>query len=448
MNKAAPHTHYQVDYVAVNCGKIVAVSKRRIRFKYGYTNLEALSDGKTGQDCRGSEHDVIIIWSISSGKQSIMFDGKEVFFDVADTSKFQASFPDGRGHTLTVKAHAASMSTKSNPNPDWKQYDLLIDGVSYFKLPKIFEIGVVYQELEPSSPVPLAFRNKHQNQNEGEYFTYDSYRQMDSILPNDEAVVENKQPEPEPEPVVDLLSFDDDEPVAPLPAAPVQQNVQTYAPTQTDYSAQYSNQTYAPLQQQILQAPTTEQQNFAEAPIYNYPTQSNPFAPQDTMQPVTPPEAYSNRPVQNQPLYTNYQANVNPPAMPESRNDASPVTPTALALTMAPANPQSNDANGAVNSLVNIDNIFAPTPASAARQLNMQPTMNANNDEKKPVMNSFNPAVPPSYQQMQQQGLNNMYAQQQPQMQQQQYNNYSYQQNNFQQQQGYAQQQNYQQTGF
>ena len=143
-----PHTAYQVDFAAVNCGMFVAASKRIVRFKFGFTNPEALSGGKRGAECRGFEHEVIVTWSLSSGKQAVAFDRHEVFFDVGDSTqtKVSHSWRDENGHTFFVIAHAANLSLRTDtlliPNPDWRQYDLFIDGVSFFRMPKIFEVGV------------------------------------------------------------------------------------------------------------------------------------------------------------------------------------------------------------------------------------------------------------------------------------------------------------------
>ena len=143
-----PHTAYQVDFAAVNCGMFVAASKRIVRFKFGFTNPEALSGGKRGAECRGVEHEVIVTWSLSSGKQAVAFDRHEVFFDVGDSTqtKVSHSWRDENGHTFFVIAHAANLSLRTDtllvPNPDWRQYDLFIDGVSFFRMPKIFEVGV------------------------------------------------------------------------------------------------------------------------------------------------------------------------------------------------------------------------------------------------------------------------------------------------------------------
>jgi hypothetical protein len=139
---------YQVDFAAVNCGMFIGASKRIIRFKFGYTNEEALNAGKKGAECRGNEHEVIVTWSLSSGKQAVAFDQHEVFFTICETTqtKFTHSWRDENGHTFFLIAHAATLSLRSDtllmPNPDWKQYDLFVDGVSFFSLPKLFEVGV------------------------------------------------------------------------------------------------------------------------------------------------------------------------------------------------------------------------------------------------------------------------------------------------------------------
>lgn len=155
-----PHTAYQVDFAAVNCGLFVAASKRIVRFKFGYTNAEALSGGKRGAECRGVEHEVIVTWSLSSGKQAVAFDRQEVFFAVDDSTqtKFSHSWRDENGHTFFVIAHAASMSLSMDtlliPNPEWRQYDLFVDGVSFFRMPKIFEIGVGMKVSPALAPRP------------------------------------------------------------------------------------------------------------------------------------------------------------------------------------------------------------------------------------------------------------------------------------------------------
>lgn len=201
--REVPHTFYQVDYAHANCGKIVPRSKRSIRFKFGYTNMTAIYDGLAGQDCRGEEHEVTIMWSLSSGKQSIEYDGEVVYFNVCDMSdgKMTHSWHDKHGHYLKVIVHSLSTSLKQTQDAEWRQYDLLIDGISYFIAPKIYEIGVF------------------PNRKAGDKFAVNKDTKT-------EQQPKVKPAEPVPTQVVDLLSFDvfDD-----IPATPAMQ-VQTVTP--------------------------------------------------------------------------------------------------------------------------------------------------------------------------------------------------------------------------
>jgi hypothetical protein len=355
-NSVVPHTVYQVDYVAVNCGRIVPSSKRRISFKFGYTNVEALSNGKTGQDCRGSEHEVIITWSLSSGKQAIAFDQHEVFFDVCDSSqtKLSHSWKDGRGHSLEVKVHAASMSTKAYPDPDWKQYDIIIDGVRFFHRPKIFEIGVFPKE-DAASCLKLApkiglFPSGASSNAQTDRFRNVSKNNMESILPPDEP----KKPEPESAEVVDLLSFDDFDDTALAVAAPPMQT----APVQTNYA-------FAQAPAQTNQAPAQNNYAFAQAPAQNiYTPAQQIYAPSSN-------------------LYVNSQAQdlggancISPDTSPgESGNNYLTPTqaPSAFYQNAAPCNATMQQQANAHKSLV----LLQGSSSSYA---------------KKPVMNPFNSA--------------------------------------------------------
>ena len=193
-----PHTFYQIDYASANCGRILPVSKRHIRFKFGYTNMPAIYDGLTGQDCRGAEHDITIMWSLSSGKQSIQYDGEVVYINVCDFSdgKMTHSWHDRDGHYLKVIVHNLSTSLKKAQDADWRQYDLFIDRISYFKAPKIFQLG----EFSKS--------NAGDDEMDDDVFKQPTVTKFD---------------EPQQSQVVDLLSFGD------APVTPTGQ-VQTVTP--------------------------------------------------------------------------------------------------------------------------------------------------------------------------------------------------------------------------
>jgi len=443
-----PHTAYQVDFVSVNCGRIVAASKRRIRFKFGYTNQEALTAGKTGQECRGSEHEVVITWSLSSGKQSIAFDLHEIFFDVGDStqSKLSHSWKDEQhGHVLAVKIHAANMSTKSVPDPNWKQYDLIIDGVSFFDMPKIFEIGIFAKENTRG----VHRGSGHSPQTHGGQARNFDYNRMGSLLPPHEP----QNPEP-PAEVVDLLSFDDlDEPAPVAAASPAQpsqavtQAAMQSAPAQTSYALPQQ----APVQTNFASQQAPVQTNYAPPQA---PAQTNYYA--QAQQNLPTPNMYANGQTQNQGnisieassnnLSTPSQdptalyQNVTRPAMTQESNalgtstayapQPTPVTPPSTSTSLVPTQhaPANYSVDGAVKNLVNMDDLFgtaaAPTVTKESfdaktNEANAHKSLNQLQGSNTGVMNTFN-AAPAN----QQQGMNNGFAtQQQPQ-----FNNYGIQQ--------------------
>mmetsp|Transcript_14803 Transcript_14803/g.16877 ORF Transcript_14803/g.16877 Transcript_14803/m.16877 type:complete len:398 (+) Transcript_14803:120-1313(+) len=131
---------YQVDCSIISSGKKVSATKRRVVWRWGFANEEALEAGKTGVDCRGYEHEVKLVWSIASGKRSIMLDGKEIHYSLGKRAegKFQFSFNGQRNHIYTIIAYAA-LPLKSRQG--FKQFEMLIDGRSFSSLPRIFELA-------------------------------------------------------------------------------------------------------------------------------------------------------------------------------------------------------------------------------------------------------------------------------------------------------------------
>eukprot|EP00536_Pseudo-nitzschia_multiseries_P017679 jgi/Psemu1/328614/estExt_fgenesh1_pg.C_17200003 len=142
---AARQSHvYQIDFTAVASGKRIASSKRRIRWRFGFANQEALATGQTGTDCRGQEHDVTIVWSITSGKRLVLMDGKEIHFSSNRNNVFDFSWTMKGNHVLKIVAHAQPPMSAA---PGFRQYDLFVDGQSFFTFPKVFRLG-----LAPNDP--------------------------------------------------------------------------------------------------------------------------------------------------------------------------------------------------------------------------------------------------------------------------------------------------------
>lgn len=130
---------YQIDFNVVASGKYIAMSKRRIQWRFGFTNKEALDAGETGTACRGEEHEVIIMWSVASGKRIILTDGQEVYNLVVRGSTLDYSWTLKGNHVIKVMAKATpSMSA----TPDARQYELWVDGQSFFTMPKVYELGI------------------------------------------------------------------------------------------------------------------------------------------------------------------------------------------------------------------------------------------------------------------------------------------------------------------
>ncbi|GKY95059.1 hypothetical protein MPSEU_000470100 [Mayamaea pseudoterrestris] len=159
MSRAAPRSVYQIDFTAVACGKRVASSKRRVRWRFGFANIQALAAGMTGTDCRGDEHDVTFVWSLSSGKRTVLFDGQEVHYSSSRSGIFDYSWTmRGTSHVLKIVAHATPpMSTA----PGFRQYDLFIDGQSFFRLPKVFRLGLTSGTNDPRASAAMARNHSH-----------------------------------------------------------------------------------------------------------------------------------------------------------------------------------------------------------------------------------------------------------------------------------------------
>jgi hypothetical protein len=108
----------------------------------------------TGTDCRGSEHDIVFVWSISSGKRTVLFDGQEVHYSSSRSGVFDYSWTmRGTNHVLKIVAHASPpMST----TPGFRQYDFFVDGLSFFRFPKVFRLG-----LNPNDPRAASAATEH-----------------------------------------------------------------------------------------------------------------------------------------------------------------------------------------------------------------------------------------------------------------------------------------------
>lgn len=140
---------YQIEFNAVAAGKTIAMSKRHIRWRFGFPNKEAIKKGETGTACRGVEHEVTVVWSVTSGKRRIMSDNQEIHQSTVRSGALEHSWVTTGNHVIKVVAH----STTSNFTTG-KQYDLFVDGHSFFNMPKVFELGLKGITMPSGAPAP------------------------------------------------------------------------------------------------------------------------------------------------------------------------------------------------------------------------------------------------------------------------------------------------------
>jgi hypothetical protein len=106
-----------------------------------------LANGETGTACRGEEHDVTFVWSITSGRRLVLADGQEVHFSNSRNGIFDFSWTMRGNHVLKIIAHASPPMT---PTPGWRQYDFFVDGRSFFSFPKVFRLGLAANDPRAS----------------------------------------------------------------------------------------------------------------------------------------------------------------------------------------------------------------------------------------------------------------------------------------------------------
>jgi hypothetical protein len=125
--------------------------------RFGFANPAALAAGETGVNCRGEEHDVTFVWSLTSGKRMVLADGQEVHFSNSRSNLFEFSWTMKGNNVLKIVAHA---SPPLSPTPGFRQYDFFINGQSFFTFPKVFRIGMSANDMRgvpsPSGSAQMA----------------------------------------------------------------------------------------------------------------------------------------------------------------------------------------------------------------------------------------------------------------------------------------------------
>ncbi|EJK69349.1 hypothetical protein THAOC_09404 [Thalassiosira oceanica] len=168
-NSSTPHYDlainppYQVNYRAKRAGKTISCTKRRITFKFGFSSREAILSGATEGEARGTEHEVVLIWSHISGKRQLSIDGRVIHTSKAArvNTEFEYQFPLGP-HMLKIIAHAAPPTEGSRYR---RQFNLELDGMSFFRFKQIYQLG---QGSDEPVDVPFSYKGNDETRDDVE----------------------------------------------------------------------------------------------------------------------------------------------------------------------------------------------------------------------------------------------------------------------------------------
>mmetsp|Transcript_25413 Transcript_25413/g.50991 ORF Transcript_25413/g.50991 Transcript_25413/m.50991 type:complete len:523 (+) Transcript_25413:204-1772(+) len=175
---------YQVDFTAESKGRHLDSTKRKITWKFGFAHPPAIfphlfdkdenyigengnpstddTPHKKGTECRGREHEIILVWSILTNKAHIYVNSQEIFRldspheDYINLNPFfSGSFRRGFNlpnakyngkHRIDIRCYARTPMGAKNMIVDdaggkFRQYELTIDGLSFFSMPAMYELG-------------------------------------------------------------------------------------------------------------------------------------------------------------------------------------------------------------------------------------------------------------------------------------------------------------------
>mmetsp|Transcript_27440 Transcript_27440/g.58273 ORF Transcript_27440/g.58273 Transcript_27440/m.58273 type:complete len:386 (+) Transcript_27440:360-1517(+) len=134
---------YQINFRAKRAGKRITATKRRITFQFGFSSASAIASGRVEKECRGEEHEIVLVWSHISGKRQLYLDGREVHSSRAarGNTRFEYSWNAFGCHAVKVVANASPPNGYGASAGQERQFDMELDGMSFFKFSQIYELG-------------------------------------------------------------------------------------------------------------------------------------------------------------------------------------------------------------------------------------------------------------------------------------------------------------------
>jgi len=147
---------YQIDYQTKGAGKTLGITKKKVTWKFGFANSEALAGGFSGSQCRGSEHEINFVWSLATGKRQIIVDQKEAHYSETGLNgwtsdrTFQHHFNLYSPNYGTVRCHLITLPPNHDAPGGNKPFQLKINGVNFFDLCKVFQLGTPAMIVRPA----------------------------------------------------------------------------------------------------------------------------------------------------------------------------------------------------------------------------------------------------------------------------------------------------------
>jgi hypothetical protein len=364
----------------------------------------------------------------SASAQTVTADGEEVHYSKAKITetKFETSWTMAGGHIIKLKAYSTPPALHSKPG--FRQFDLQLDGCSYFEMPHIYELGT-------SEAVKLAVG---MSKSLSKYSLPPSTSPADSE-PNEKTSFALAPREVSPLSVstrsIDLfdvetgdlmdqqvqqknLAYGDEYAMQPsfesvsnqimgqYPQAQCQTNPQNLGQlaianeSHTYYTPQQHTPQYAHSNQHGYQVQQTAQPVYAnQGQYYQQPQHQQASAPQGQQNYYTPqqsqPHYYAQQPASTtyQPVYGADAAVVTPDSSMSEMSVAMDLTvceqrpiltmqPLSLEELEASRQPGLSEMERAMNSLVNLDDITEAIPAPEQIKLVQQKSQNLPNRSK------------------------------------------------------------------
>jgi hypothetical protein len=365
------------------------------------------------------------MWSVTSGKRQIMMDGKEVHYASTRTGVMDHSWSSKGNHVMKVVCHAAAPMTA---NPGFRQYDLFIDGQSFFTMPKVYELGLrpganpnmgsSPRSLEYGGPSERAYGGVSERSSQGQNRNYDQERENEELqqainLSLEESRRHLDRPRSGATNAPQITTMSDEPDLFEFDSNPA-----PYTPASASASnGGYMNSPPPPQQQQYGAPPPQQQQQYGAPPPQQqqYGQQYGGPPPGQAMLALPPSTSYGSQPPPpQQQQYAPAPAPYQSPPPAQQQYSPAPSYGTETNDPFAPKPPSRHDiandimsAYGGGGSTQGVSptassgpqgGMWSPPPQQQNQQQQQQP------GQPRQLENNYYGQQPPQQQQQQQQG--------------------------------------------